>query len=80
VESWEPEAHSWNPAIMDGAVPICHKGCARRPWLVIHGERRAFVWDSHRADNAGIAPVLGESVTFADWSMDLARCLPGEGR
>ncbi|WP_406698028.1 SMI1/KNR4 family protein [Singulisphaera sp. Ch08] len=74
MEAWdrELEAHYWNPAIMGGAIPICHKGCALRQWLVIHGEQRGFVWDDLRADNAGIAPVLdesGEPVTFADWYM-----------
>jgi hypothetical protein len=74
MEAWdrELEAHYWNPAIMTGAIPICHKGCALRQWLVIHGEQRGFVWDDNRADNAGIAPVLseaGEPVTFADWYM-----------
>jgi hypothetical protein len=75
MDTWdrELEAHYWNPAIMDGAIPICHKGCALRQWLVIHGERQGAIWDDHRADHAGIAPVLGESgepVTFAGWYMD----------
>jgi hypothetical protein len=74
MEAWdrELEAHYWNPAIMNGAIPICHKGCALRQWLVIHGDQRGFVWDDNRVDNAGIAPVLrksGEPVTFADWYM-----------
>lgn len=74
MEAWdrELEQHYWNPAIMDGAIPICHKGCALRQWLVIHGEQRGFVWDDLRVDNAGIAPALDESggpLTFADWYM-----------
>jgi hypothetical protein len=74
VEAWdrELEAHYWNPAIMYGAIPICHKGCALRQWLVIHGEQRGFVWDDLRADNAGIAPVLGtagQPMTFTGWYM-----------
>ena len=74
MEAWdrELEAHYWNPAIMNGAIPICHKGCALRQWLVIHGDQRGFVWDDNRVDNAGIAPVLDESgvpQTFADWYM-----------
>jgi hypothetical protein len=73
-EVWDKvlEERYWNPAIMDGAIPICHKGCALRQWLVIHGDQRGFVWDDNRVDNAGIAPVLdesGEPVTFADWYM-----------
>ena len=61
MEAWdrELEAHYWNPAIMDGAIPICHLGCALRQWLVIHGERRGFVWDDHRADHAGHRPGPG---------------------
>ena len=74
MEAWDRElkARYWNPAIMDGAIPICHKGCALRQWLVIHGERRGFVWDDFRADYCGLAPVLddhGEPVTFAGWYM-----------
>ncbi len=74
MEAWdrELEAHYWNPAIMNGAIPVCHRGCALRQWLVIQGDQRGFVWNDSRVDNAGIAPVLDESgqpVTFADWYM-----------
>jgi len=74
MEAWdrELEARYWNPAIMDGAIPICHMGCALRQWLVIHGEQRGCVWNDHRADYGGLAPVLdgrGEPVTFAGWYM-----------
>jgi hypothetical protein len=74
MEAWdrELEAHYWNPAIMDGAVPICHLGCALRQWLVINGEQRRFVWNDFRVDNRGLSPVLGgsgEPMTFADWYM-----------
>ena len=60
VEAWDrvEEAQYWNPAIMDGAIPICHKGCALRQWLVIHGDQRGFVWDDNRVDNTGIAPFM----------------------
>lgn len=74
MEAWDRqlERHYWNPALMDGAVPICHKGCALRQWLVINGDQKGYIWDDHRVDNAGIAPSLGESglpLTFADWYM-----------
>jgi hypothetical protein len=73
-ETWDQvlQKRYWNPAVMDGAIPICHKGCALRQWLVIHGPQRGFVWDDLRADNAGISPVLDGSdkpVTFSDWYM-----------
>jgi hypothetical protein len=71
-EAWdrELEEHYWDPAIMDGAIPICHLGCALRQWLVIHGERRGHVWNDFRADCRGLSPLLGgsgEAVTFTDW-------------
>jgi hypothetical protein len=74
MDAWdrEVEARYWHPSIMDGAIPICHKGCALRQWLVVQGGQRGLVWDDLRADQAGIAPVLGESggpVRFADWYM-----------
>ena len=83
MEAWdrELEQHYWNPAVMEGAIPICHKGCALRQWLVIHGERRGTVWDDHRADHAGLSPVLGESgepLTFADWYMGWLEASLGE--
>ena len=74
MEAWdrELEAYYWNPAIMDGAIPICHLGCAYRQWLVIHGPQRGFVWNDDRADDGGISPLLGGSggpVTFTRWYM-----------
>jgi hypothetical protein len=73
-EAWdrELEAHYWNPAIMNGAIPICDRGCALRQWLVINGDQKGFIWNDDRADNGGIAPLLGKSgkpVTFSEWHM-----------
>jgi len=74
MEAWHKvlEEHYWNSAIMNGAIPICHKGCGLLQWLVIYGEQRGFIWDDLRADDAGITPVLkpsGEPVTFSNWYM-----------
>jgi hypothetical protein len=73
-EAWDKELHEhyWNPKIMNGAIPICHRGCALRQWLVINGPQRGFVWNDDRADDAGISPLRdehGQQVTFADWYM-----------
>ena len=60
----------WAPSIMNGAIPICHQGCALRQWLVVNGEQRGNVWDDLRADNAGLRPVVGvadKPATFSDW-------------
>jgi hypothetical protein len=71
-EAWDErlEEQYWNPALMDGAIPICHLGCAYRQWLVIDGPQRGFVWNDDRANNGGVSPLKsesGESVTFAGW-------------
>ena len=31
------EQRYWHPSVMNGAFPICHKGCALRIWLVVSG-------------------------------------------
>ncbi len=76
-EAWdqELEAHYWSPTIMNGAIPICHRGCALRQlrWLVINGDQTGFVWNDDRVDDRGIAPLLGKSgepLTFAGWYME----------
>lgn len=71
-EEWdrrENEAY-WNPALMNGAIPICHIGCALRQWLVVHGPQHGYVWDDRRVDHAGLSPALdvdGKPLTFAAW-------------
>ncbi|SFG85142.1 hypothetical protein SAMN05518865_12061 [Duganella sp. CF458] len=60
----------WNPSTMNGAIPICHEGCALRNWLVVTGELAGTVWRDMRADYQGIAPLRnanGSPMTFADW-------------
>lgn len=73
-EAWDKveQEHYWNPAIMNGAIPICHLGCALRQWLVVNGDQRGFIWNDYRADHRGISPLRNESgrqVTFSDWYM-----------
>jgi hypothetical protein len=66
------QEHYWNPAIMNGAIPICHIGCALRQWLVVNGDQKGFVWNDYRADCGGVLPVVDESgrqVTFSGWYM-----------
>jgi hypothetical protein len=74
MEAWDElmDENYWNPAVMDGAIPICHLGCAYRQWLVINGEQEGQVWCDDRADDAGIRPLLdsdGRRVTFSAWYM-----------
>jgi hypothetical protein len=74
-EAWDRrlEAQYWNPTILNGAIPICHRGCALRQWLVINGDQRGFLWNDDRADNRGLSPVRDKSggpLTFTDWYME----------
>ncbi|MBN1911157.1 MAG: SMI1/KNR4 family protein [Pirellulales bacterium] len=71
-EEWDKllEAEYWNCSVVDGAIPICHLGCAYRQWLVVHGPQRGFVWNDDRADERGLSPVLNSDdshSTFTDW-------------
>jgi hypothetical protein len=73
-EAWDEklDALYWNPEIMNGAIPICHLGCAIRQWLVINGKQRGFVWHDDRSDNKGVYPVRdlrGSQMTFGEWYM-----------
>jgi hypothetical protein len=64
------EASYWGEHIMNGCLPICHRGCALRVWLVITGPMAGTVWNDDRADNLGLYPVLdreGRAMNFAQW-------------
>jgi hypothetical protein len=64
------ERRYWDPSVMNGAFPICHKGCALRIWLVVSGDEAGTVWGDDRADYRGIAPILthdGRRATFGAW-------------
>lgn len=71
-ESWQEQINLtyWTGEIMDGAIPICHQGCAIRTWLVVTGPMRGTVWNDYRSEYNGIAPVMnsnGERSSFTDW-------------
>ena len=66
----ELEAKYWAPHIMNGAIPICHQGCAVRTWLVVTGPMKGTVWDDFRCDNEGIKPITnkeGKYISFSEW-------------
>jgi SMI1 / KNR4 family (SUKH-1) len=55
---------------VNGALPICHLGCARRQWLVITGSEAGNVWCDDRADYKGLYPLQMEGhsrVNFFEW-------------
>lgn len=66
LDAWEK--HYFMP--IDGAIPICHLGCAMWVWLVVSGPERGRVWIDDRASDNGIRPVVGkadERLTFGGW-------------
>jgi hypothetical protein len=68
--------HYWDPAIMSGAIPICHLGCGLRHWLVINGKQKGFIWCDARVDDRGIYPLRNSSrrqVAFAAWYLSWLR-------
>ena len=69
-ERWDKmlEENYW--CVNDGAIPICHRGCAIRDWLIVSGQERGNVWIDYRADYDGLAPVSTENakrVSLLDW-------------
>jgi len=76
----------WTADNVNGAIPICHEGCALRDWLVITGREAGHMWHDARADQEGLYPIkIGKKkrVTFLEWYVHwlneaLAR-LPGRG-
>jgi len=66
------EAQYWNQSLMNGAIPICHLGCALRHWLIVNGPCYGEVWFDNRADEGGIGPLefaSGRRHTFGTWYM-----------
>jgi hypothetical protein len=71
---------------VDGAIPICHEGCALRDWLVVTGRERGHVWHDATADFRGWFPWPCDSrgtrsrrplprsrpdrMTFSEWYLD----------
>ena len=74
MEAWDKELEEkyWNPSLVNGAIPICHLGCALRQWLVVNGEQKGHVWHDDRADYKGLYPAkdkAGSTMTFSEWYM-----------
>ena len=69
LDEWE-QKHYWNTRHVNGAIPICHLGCALREWLVVTGPEAGHVWCDRRVDDQGLYPLEIETttrVTFLRW-------------
>lgn len=64
------EGKYWSSELMNGALPICHEGCALRIWLLVSGEQAGKLWEDRRSEYKGLRPVLlaaGLAATFSEW-------------
>jgi hypothetical protein len=60
----------WRSSLFNGAIPICHEGCALRVWLVVSGPEAGRVWEDRRSEYEGINRITlanGSPATFAGW-------------
>lgn len=63
----------WDTRNVNGAIPICHQGCAYRNWLIIVGPEAGNVWEDLRVDHKGLMPVeskRGHRAGFLEWYND----------
>jgi SMI1 / KNR4 family (SUKH-1) len=64
------EKKYWRSSLMNGAIPICHEGCALRIWLIVTGGEAGRLWHDGRADYNGLKPLVtaeGAPATFSLW-------------
>ncbi|MEM6995500.1 MAG: SMI1/KNR4 family protein [Myxococcota bacterium] len=82
-EAWEEwnekfETIYWDPKWTEGAICLCHEGCALRNWLVVTGSRRGEIWWDGTADGRGLSPRTtadGKPMHFRAWYLEwLDRC------
>jgi len=74
----------WSSELVNGAVPICHEGCALRIWLFLTGEQAGNLWKDRRSEYTGLMPVRlenGSPATFAGWYEEwLDKCFAMAGQ
>lgn len=57
-------------ARVNGAFPICDKGCGMYVWLVVTGGEAGYLWNDYLANDGGFIPLTlknGERATFSSW-------------
>lgn len=69
---------------VNGAIPICHTGCAHYEWLVVTGPEAGHIWIDDRVDARGFKPLTLPGlprVTFLEWYRDwLNKALDAAGK
>ncbi len=67
------EERYYDTCQVNGAISICHLGCALRQWLVVTGPEAGNVWCDDRADYKGLHPLQAKGrqrTTFFEWYRD----------
>jgi hypothetical protein len=60
----------WPASLVNGAIPICHEGCAQRILLVVTGTQTGYLWEDRRSEYGGLRPLRladGSPATFMGW-------------
>ena len=74
----------WSSELMHGAIPICHRGCGLRIWLIVSGEQAGKLWEDRRSEYKGLSPVRltnGSRATFGTWYREwLNNCFATAGQ
>lgn len=73
----EFEKKYWHSANVNGAIPICHEGCALRDWLVLTGNQAGRLWHDGRSDYTGLKPLKladDSPATFSLWYNEWLDC------
>jgi hypothetical protein len=67
----ELQMEYWQKHALDGAIPICHHGCAYRSWLVVaEGIEYGNIWHDDTPDESGVHPELdcnNNRIDFGSW-------------
>ena len=70
----ELQMEYWLKHALDGAIPICHHGCANRSWLVVsEGKEYGNIWNDDTPDEGGVYPEkIGDQqrISFDQWYLD----------
>ena len=65
------EEYYFSDVHTNGAIRICHYGCAVHFFLIVNGKEFGNVWIDDRASDNGLFPALskntGQRMTFSDW-------------
>jgi hypothetical protein len=70
----------WEASLVNGAIPICHQGCALRIWLVVTGTQAGHLWEDRRSEYGGLRPIRlkdGSPAIFSGWYTEWLRACLG---